>query len=270
MAQSKRTICALSAPVTVFADELAQELLKKLPREACDELLRRTIIRSQERLLAQDVRNRKSDAYKATLVARTMAARLAPISADLQVLLGEGAPEESDGISTESGAPTPEEDFVAGIEIPTFAQFSHVFDQYPYVRVEESPSLGRLLILGYLSGRGRVTNKLFRRNCTVVFPDGRRKSFNDLVSVIGFLRSPPTIDGSQPSLKGIPYVPGIGVKFWTNIVGEGDDRGQYRYLLFTENSSQTFTTEPAWEIALHKYKADRSRAQTSEASSAQL
>lgn len=250
MAESKRTICALSAPVTVFVDELVQELLKKLPKDACDEVLRKTLVGAQKRLLAQEVRNRRSDAYKAILVARTMAERLKPVSSDLSSLLGEGPTTDE---NVEPAVPEPEEDFAAGLEIPTYAQFSRVFDQYPYVMLDESTSFGKLIILGYLSGRGKTSNKLFRRNCVVVFPDGRRKSFNDLLSMIGFLRSPPTIDGSQPSLKGIPYADGIGVKCWTNVVGEGDREDQYRYLLFTQNGVQHFKLETAWERAMHEY-----------------
>lgn len=248
MPESKRTICALSAPVTVFQDEFMAELVQKLPKEDLASLIQGALLRSQDRLMAQTVRNRRSDAYKAVLLARGLAERLRPIPPALAVLLGEmdasKAPVE--GMTVEPAVADPEEDFAANIDIPEFKQYASVFNTYPYVEVRETESYGRLLVLGYCSGRGRHSNQLYRRNCVIVRPNGRRQGFRDLSSVLGVL-SDVGPDGTHYTIKAIPYEAKTAVKCWTNLVGKGDIPDQYRYMIFGKKTVTTYSTEAAWE-----------------------
>lgn len=262
MPESNRTICALSAPVTVFTDELMAELVQKLPKDVLASTVQTVLLRSQEKLLASKVRNRRSDAYKAVLLARALANHVRPIPEELAVLLGEknAADVTLEGMEVGPAVVPFEEDFALNIDIPEFKQFTSVFSKYPYMEVRETESYGTLLVLGYCSGRGRETNKLYRRNCIVVSPEGRRTGFKDLGSAIGVL-SDIGPDGTHYTVKAIPYESGTGLKFWTNLVGEGDLHDQYRYLfLHTEFGMRTATTcnnEPSWEGRLAVHKAQR-------------
>lgn len=252
--ESNRTICALSAPVTVFTDELMSQLVLKLPKEECASLLQNSLTRAQERLLAQTVRNRKSDAYKAELIVRRMAERVRPLPESLATLLGEKPVEPI--VAT---AP-PEDDFAADIDIPEFKQYSDVFCTYPYWLIRKTEQYGTLLVLGYSSGLGRESKKLFRRNCLVVMPDGRRINFRHLVSTIGVLTQKGP-DDTHYTIKAIPLVDGMGIKFWTNIIKEGDLLNQYRYIICdrgfgTLSGAVNHPSEAAWEEALGKYRVE--------------
>lgn len=250
---SKRTICALSAPVTVFTDEFMAELVQRLPREACSEIVQKALLRSQDRLMAQTVRNRRSDVYKAVLMARKMAERLQPVPSELAVLLGDKSADEApiEGMAVEPAIPEPEDDFAnLADDLPDFKQFASVFKQYPYVEYRETASFGKLLVLGYCSGRGKQSNKLYRRNCILVTPEGRRQGFKDIGSAIGVPQETGP-DGTHYTIKAVPFADGLAVKCWTNIIGEGDVPDQYRYLVVNvENdlaSMTSFNTEVSWE-----------------------
>jgi hypothetical protein len=260
MPESNRTICALSAPVQVFTNELMAELVQKLPKETCVNILRKTLLQSQNKLLAQKVRNRRSDAYKAMLLARTLASHIKPVPDDLAVLLGEKSADEvpMEGMQID-------EDFVSGLDIPEFKQYASVFDTYPYLEVRDTTSYGKLLVLGYCSGRGRQSNKLYRRNCTVVRQSGLKQGFRDLGSAIGVLSNEGP-DGTHYTIKAIPFEEGIGVKFWTNLVGEGDIQDQYRYLLLGVVSADgrvrihKAPNEVKWKELLDAFKRSRETA----------
>ncbi len=276
MPDSNRTICALSAPVTVFLDEFMAELVQKLSKEVCSEVLQATLLRSQDRLLAQNVRNRRSDAYKARVIAHKMVERLRPIPPGLAVLVGEVAADQApvEGMTVDK---SDEDDFATITEdLPDFKQFASVFKQYPYFEIRDVPSLGKLLVLGYCSGRGRTTNKLYRRNCTLVMPDGRRTGFRQMASAIG---NPDDTgpDGTHYMIKAVPYVDGMALKFWTNLIGERDVPDQYRYLVLSTHEEHTpnervvaihLANEVAWETYQHKYRTQqeaKARRQATEA-----
>jgi hypothetical protein len=212
--------------------------------------------------MAQTSRNRRSDVYKAVLVARGMAERLSPISDDLALLLGVGEKTADqvpvEGMVVEQPPATPEDDFTVNLDIPEFKQYASVFNQYPYVEVRETESFGRLVVLGYCAGRGKHTNKLYRRNCTIVHPDGRRQGFKDIGSAIGVLKDTGP-DGTHYTIKAIPYKDYLAVKCWTNIVGEGDLPEMYRYLLIGESAITQCSTEATWESLLAQHRGDRKK-----------
>lgn len=240
MPESKRTICVMSAPVVTFNDELMAELTKALDHEALNRVLTRALVRSQDRLLAQPVRNRKSDAYKARLLVKGMVGHLDEVSEELSALLGTKEASEA----PDMGADELENDFVEGINIPTFQEYQDVFDQYPHVTIKKGTPHGDLLVLGYCSGRGKHSGKLYRRNCVVSMPSGAKLGFRELASTIGVLTGKGP-DDTHYTIKAIPYVDGIGVRFWTNIVGEGDQSAYYRYLFFDQNIPvRSFDKEP--------------------------
>jgi len=252
----------LSAPVTVFTDELMAELVQKLPKDVLTSTLQTVLLRSQEKLLGSKVRNRRSDAYKAVLLARALANHVRPIPDELAVLLHEkdAAEVPMEGMDVGPAVVTPEEDFAANIDIPEFKQYASVFNKYPYMEVRDTENYGTLLVLGYCSGRGRTSNKLYRRDCIVVNPEGRRMGFKDLGSAIGVL-SDVGPDGTHYTIKAIPYESGVGLKFWTNIVGEGDLHDQYRYLILSTEEGRRLSTacnnEPSWEGSLTKCRTER-------------
>ncbi len=253
---SNRTICAVSLPVTVLTDELMAELVLKLPRETCLEVLRNALTRAQEQLAKGTARNRRSDAYKALKLIRHMASRLRPLPDDFSVLLGEKSATEvvTEGMTIDSSV---EEFANLTDDLPEFKHFASVFQNYPYYEIRNTPSFGQLLVLGYCSGRGKTSNKLYRRNCLLITPEGKRMNFREMGSAIGVPQETGP-DGTHYTIKAVPYADGMAVKFWTNIIGEGDVPDQYRYRFFGAfSASRHFNTEVEWETYQHKYRADR-------------
>lgn len=261
---SNRTICAVSAPVTVLTDELMAELVKRLPREACLDVLRASLTRAQERLGTGSARNRRSDTYKALKLTRSMADRLRPLPDDFALLLGEKTAAEvpMEGMTIDSSV----EEFANITEdLPEFKQFASVFKHYPYSELRDTPGFGKLLVLGYCSGRGRHSNKLYRRNCILVSPDGQKTNFKNIGSAIGVLQDTGP-DGTHYTIKAVPYADGMAVKFWTNIIGEGDVKDQYRYEFLYNHSNphygvahEMLRTEVEWETRHHEYRAKKAR-----------
>jgi len=253
--ESTRTICALSAPVTVFNDELMAALTQKLSKEQCAGILSSVLLRSKERLLSQTVRNRRSDAYKAELLARKMADRIRPIPDELAVLLGEKSADTVESADMTVQAHNPDEDFAQKIDIPTFDQYKDVFDHYPYVKVRHHTPYGPLVVVGYCSGRGLNSDKLYRRNCMVSMPDQRKVGFKDLVSSIGMLSNTGP-DGTRYKIKAVPFTGVIGVRCWTNYIGEGDVLSLYRYVAGFYDGGRyamlPYTTETEWEMSLRR------------------
>jgi hypothetical protein len=238
------------------------ELVLKLPRETCLEVLRNALSRAQNQLAKGSARNRRSDAYKALKLVRHMANRLRPLPDDFSVLLGEKSASEvvTEGMTID---PEPEEDFATlADDLPEFKQFASVFRQYPYCEVKDTPGFGKLLVLGYCSGRGKHSNKLYRRNCLLITPEGRRMNFREIGSAIGVPQETGP-DGTHYTIKAVPYTDGMAVKFWTNIIDEGDVQDQYRYWFFsTPREGDTwvryhFDTEVAWETHQHKYRSEK-------------
>lgn len=257
---SNRTICAVSLPVTVITDEIMAELVQRLPREVCIEALRNALTRAQEQLAKGTARNRRSDAYKALKLIRHMANRLRPLPDDFAVQLGEKSATE---VVTE-GMTVDAEDFATlADDLPEFKQFASVFNSYPYLELKDVPGFGLLVVLGYCSGRGKTSNKLYRRNCILAMPDGKRINFKDIGSAIGVLQETGP-DGTHYTIKAIPYANGMGVKFWTNLIGERDVPDQYRYLFLYsgfKGPSHLFqpivrkmTSEAKWETLQHEHR----------------
>jgi hypothetical protein len=238
-----------------FTDELMAELMNRLPRDVCLDVLRATLIRSRDSLLAYSGRNRRSDAYKAQMLACNMAARIGVLPKEKDTLLSESA----EDITVEPLEGGQDEFATLADDIPEFKQYASVFKQYPYVELKDVPGLGQLVVLGFCSGRGKTSNKLYRRNCLLVMPDGKRINFRELGSAIGVLQDTGP-DGIHYTIKAVPYADGMAVKFWTNLIGERDVPDQYRYLFLHGvpiPSIMPMETEVQWETHQHKYRAEK-------------
>jgi hypothetical protein len=146
----------------------------------------------------------------------------------------------------------PRDEYTDLFDIPSFEDFRHVFDTYPYVR-EERRAEGRLLLIGYASGRN-VSEELIRRNCAVsqvkkvgdAF-EREERSFNALSSIVGNLNKKD--DKIHLFVKAIKYVPGTGVRFWTN-TPKGDLENMRRYIFLTEEGLVSYPTRASYDLAL--------------------
>jgi hypothetical protein len=267
-----KPLCSFSEVVRVSLDEIMTEFLRRFPEPELLAAIQSAAIHSQERLRHRPTKRRLRDnPYKAQVFFRHMAERLPSVPDDLSCVLGLKSKDPSQleipGVTVDASPPEmpppvepPKDEFASLFDIPTFEEYRNVFNTWPYVLQDVRKDLGRVLVLGYASGRNKDTEELIRRNCAVSMfkkdsadPTEREEhSFNDLVSVIGFLKHNET-NGLHRSIKAIRYQPGMGVRFWTN-TGKGDRADLSRYVVLTESGFVTYPARMLYEEALRQFK----------------
>lgn len=133
--------------------------------------------------------------------------------------------------------------------IPTFDDFRDLFTTYPYVKRVNDPNFGEALLIGYVSIRDN-DGALIRRNCVVRCPGGEERTFNDCTSYIGMLKR--AENGVHRHVKAVPFVRGMGVRFWINRPG-GDEPGMARFLVFHDGGVMAYKTKGDWDEAINAY-----------------
>lgn len=242
-----------SEPVRASVDELMTELLRRIPESELADILRNACYNAEHR--EQHDRHMR---YKCQRFFRRLALRLAKLPPDLAVTVGiekpgahislpdmsaepaneyeealvrmaledvqqEAAEEEEEEMDADA-APESDDDLWEHLDIPEFDDFKDVFQRYPYAQMMSRPGYGRLLVLGYASGRHRQSNALIRRNLAV-----NEQPFNKIVSILGLFKRK---EGNvHQHIKVVKYRPGMVVRAWTNVQGEGDRADLYRYLV---------------------------------------
>lgn len=251
---TKKPTCVFSEPVQIALDELMTELLRRVPEENLADALRVATVNAEKRS-----RKGRHGKYKTQRFFRKAAERLVNIPDDLAIVVGmkdadpqlelpmSPAPSsaimvddeqtEFDAFLTEAAAPKVDDIF--DIDVPTFDTFKHVFDSYPYACIHEDMREGKLLVIGYASGRN-ADGKLLRRNCVLVRPDGTEHSFNDLSSVFGTLSRKGVL---HQHIKVLPLPAGCGLRFWTNMAGVGDILDQNRFVYVRRTQLQPCKTK---------------------------
>lgn len=245
-----------SEPVRASVDELMTELLRRIPENELADILRNACYNAEHR--EQHDRHMR---YKCQRFFRRLALRLAKLPEDLAITVGlqppgtavlpdltaeapneyeealvrmaledvqqEAAEEQAANESDDEEAPASDDDLWEHLDIPEFDDFKDVFQHYPYACVMSRPGYGRLLVLGYASGRHRQTNALIRRNLAV-----NETPFNKIVSILGLFKRK---EGNvHQHIKVVTYQPGTVIRAWTNVQDEGDRKDLYRYMVCQE------------------------------------
>lgn len=240
-----------SEPVRVSVDELMTELLRRVPEHDIADVLRNACFNAEHR-----TRDNRHMRYKCQRFFRRLVLRLSNLPEDLAVVVGitkpspqlqlpdmsvETSPTEhneyeealdrmaaEDEQAEEAPESEPsEDDLWAHLDIPEFDDFKQVFDSYPYVCRLVRKGHGPLLVLGYASGRHRKTSELIRRNCAL-----NEVPFNSVVSILGLFKR--QVGDIHQHVKVVKYRPGLVLRSWTNIQGQGDRPDMYRYLVCGE------------------------------------
>jgi hypothetical protein len=247
------------------------EFLQRFPEPEVLAAIRSAAVHSQERLRRRAAgRRKRDDSNKAQVFFRHMARRLTEVPDDLSSVLNLKTKDASqlvlpdivvDEPKSEPAASLVKDMFDTLFATPSFEEFRIVFDRYPYVWEMDHPEYGRVLVLGYASGRN-TDGELIRRNCVVNRfkseggdPTEREDhSFNDLQSVVGYLKSNDGKDGSiHRFIKVLRYQVGMGIRFWTN-TEKGDLPEFYRFIVLTEEGPKYYPSRAAYDEALSQYK----------------
>jgi hypothetical protein len=243
------------------------EFLQRFPEPEVLAAIRSAAIHSQERLRRrQQGRRKRDDSNKAQIFFRHMASRLPEVPDDLISVLSLKTKDLSQldlpdmtvdepTIEPPVAAQPPKDEYNDLFNIPSFEDYREVFNQYPYIWELENPELGRILVLGYASGRNKDTDELVRRNCAVSMlkrgstdpTEREERSFNDLTSIVGYLQHKE--GGIHRSVKVIPYQVGAGVRFWTN-TAKGDLPDLNRYFYLSNYGPSPITSRARYEEAL--------------------
>lgn len=222
---SHKPTCVFSESVQISLDELMTELLRRIPEKELAEALLSSATNATKRS-----RSGRHSRYKVERFFRKASERLVNIPDHLAEAIGlkneqlplfepkkeeELQAEEAPAVVVAPEEPEPAEDLF----VPAYEDFEKVFSSYPYVCEHHDRVEGRLLLLGYCSGRDRE-GRLLRRNCMLTRPNGDKFSFQDLAGIFGTLtHKGPNINRY---IKAIPYPEGASIRFWTNVDGVGD------------------------------------------------